>query len=155
MIRIADGAYHEHHTAKESVVIDKVSSFSLAIVSAKLSWNIMSEITRAISIRQPFVELILQRKKGWEYRSTPTKITERVYLYASKKPVDDDASWRKAGYEKGTLPTGVIIGSVVIAGCEWFEKYGCYRYKLKSPKRFRKPLKPKSQPQPKFFRPRV
>ena len=115
----------------------------------------MPEIKRAISIRQPFVELILQKKKRWEYRSTPTRITERVYLYASKKPVNNDAEWRKARCEKGTLPTGVIVGSVVIAGCEWFEKYNCYRYKLASPKRLRKPLKPKSQPQPKFFRPRV
>ncbi|MDA8409599.1 MAG: hypothetical protein M0001_04305 [Treponema sp.] len=40
-------------------------------------------ITRAISIRQPYVELILQGAKTEEYRSMPTNIRERVYLYAS------------------------------------------------------------------------
>ena len=115
----------------------------------------MIEITRAISIGQPFIELILQGKKRWEYRSTPTKITERVYLYAAQKPVSDDAAWRKAKHKRGTLPTGVIVGSVEITRCEWSETDGCYRYKLESPKRLRKLLKPRNQPQPKFFRPRV
>ncbi len=31
------------------------------------------KVARAISIRQPFVELILQGKKKFKYRSTPTK----------------------------------------------------------------------------------
>lgn len=50
-----------------------------------------SKITRAISIRQPFVELILRGLKKREYRSKPTNIRERVYLYASLKP----ARWRR------------------------------------------------------------
>ncbi|MBI4768802.1 MAG: ASCH domain-containing protein [Deltaproteobacteria bacterium] len=41
-------------------------------------------IARAISIRQPWVELILLGKKKAEYRSRPTKIRERVYIYASR-----------------------------------------------------------------------
>jgi predicted transcriptional regulator len=40
---------------------------------------------RAISIRQPWVELILRGVKKKEYRSQPTNIRERVYLYASAK----------------------------------------------------------------------
>ena len=115
----------------------------------------MAEITHAISIRQPYVELILKGMKRYEYRSTLTHITGRVYLYASKTPVDDRTAWRKAGSERGMLPTGVIVGSVVVAGCEWSEKDRCYRYMLESPKRFRKHIAPNGQPQPKFFRPRV
>lgn len=38
---------------------------------------------RAISIRQPYVEDILRGKKKYEYRSRPTQIRGRVYLYAS------------------------------------------------------------------------
>ena len=37
-------------------------------------------VTRAISIRQPWVEQILIGKKRAEYRDRPTNIRERVYL---------------------------------------------------------------------------
>ena len=42
-----------------------------------------SGIITAISIRQPFVEMILRGNKTIEYRSRKTNIRERVYLYAS------------------------------------------------------------------------
>ncbi len=39
----------------------------------------------ALSIRQPYAELILRGIKRIEYRSRPTRIVgERFYLYASK-----------------------------------------------------------------------
>jgi predicted transcriptional regulator len=42
---------------------------------------------RALSIRQPYAELILRGLKPIEFRSRPTKIIgERFYIYASKKP---------------------------------------------------------------------
>jgi hypothetical protein len=47
--------------------------------------------------------------------------------------VNDDFDWRKVRREKGTLPIGVIVGSVEIARCEWSQRDRCYRYKLKSP----------------------
>jgi ASCH domain len=115
----------------------------------------MATIERAISIRQPYVEQILLGKKKYEYRSTLTHIRERIYLYASKKPVPDDAEWRRAKSEFGKLPTGVIVGSIVVADCEWSEKDNCFRYRLESPVRFRKHLTPNGQPQPKFFKPKV
>ena len=44
---------------------------------------------RALSIRQPFAELILRGIKTVEYRSRPTSIVgERFYVYASKKSGD-------------------------------------------------------------------
>lgn len=49
---------------------------------------------RAISIKQPFVEEILQGLKVYEYRSRPTKIRGRVYLYASLKP-REDGDWER------------------------------------------------------------
>lgn len=45
--------------------------------------------TRAISVRQPYVEMILRGIKKSEYRSQLTHIRERVYLYASLKPGDE------------------------------------------------------------------
>lgn len=66
-------------------------------------------IERAISIRQPYVELILRRKKRIEYRSQPTNIRERVYLYASLTPGDAE-DWASLKKSPGELPTGLIVG---------------------------------------------
>lgn len=65
------------------------------------------QVVRAISIRQPYVELILLGVKKREYRSIPTNIRERVYIYASLKPGED---WEKnahhlGGAKPGDLPT--------------------------------------------------
>jgi hypothetical protein len=104
-----------------------------------------NDITRAISIRQPYVEQILQGEKVNEYRSRPTNIRERVYLYASQKPAD--------GYDVGDLPRGLIVGTVEIIDCRWDDGEGCYAYVLANPRRLRQPLKPTNHPQPVWFRP--
>src|SRR5262245_14035781 len=45
----------------------------------------MFPIMRALSIRQPWAELILRGIKTVEYRSRPTRIVgERFYIYAAK-----------------------------------------------------------------------
>jgi ASCH domain len=107
-------------------------------------------ITRALSIQQPFAELIMVGKKKFEYRSIPTKIRERVYVYASKKS-GPEKRWKESGYEPGTLPTGVLVGSIEIVGCDGSSRD--YKWKLASPKRAKRMLKPKNQPQPVWFRP--
>ncbi len=112
----------------------------------------MQTITRAISIRQPFVEQILRGIKKKEFRSRPTKIRERVYLYAALTPRREPALWRSVGCEPGDLPAGVIVGSVEIADCKQLPT-GEYAYILKNPKRIRKPLSPINQPQPGFWPP--
>jgi hypothetical protein len=71
----------------------------------------------ALSVRQPFAELILRGLKKIEYRSVVTHKRERVYIYASKVPVDDPGSWAKVKLEPGDLPTGVLVGTVEIVGC--------------------------------------
>lgn len=107
---------------------------------------------RAISIKQPFVEEILRGIKKYEYRSRPTKIRGRVYLYASLKP-REDGNWKRLNVSPDDVPTGVIVGSVEIVDCVYFKDDDCYGYKLKNPKRYKKHLKPKNQPQPCFFFP--
>lgn len=106
---------------------------------------------RAISIRQPFIEQIFQGKKKYEYRSRPTHIRGRVYLYASAKP-RLDVSWRSIKKTPDDVPMGVIVGSVEIVDCVKYSKNE-YGYKLRRPKRYKKHLKPRSQPQPLFFFP--
>ena len=113
----------------------------------------MPGILRAISIRQPFSELILQGKKKLEYRTIRTNIRERVYIYASFKERPDEDQWRKAKKKPGTLPLGLIVGTVEITDCIK-EKSGGYAYVLKNPKRLNKLLKPKNQPSPVFWRPK-
>lgn len=110
-------------------------------------------IIRAISIRQPFVELILQGRKTREYRSKPTNIRERVYLYASLRPADWPEAWRQVGKQPGELPTGAIVGSVEIVGCRVDGRTGGWAYVLKNPKRLARSLRPTNQPQPVFWRP--
>lgn len=107
---------------------------------------------RAISIRQPFVELILRGVKIWEFRSVATRIRERVYLYASNKPFDDPAQWRKVRKQPGELPTGVIVGTVEITDCQ-DDSGGGFRYRLRNPRRLRTHLVPRNQPQPVFWLP--
>jgi hypothetical protein len=111
------------------------------------------QLLRAISIRQPWVELILQGKKKAEYRSRPTNIRERVYLYASLSPAKWPPAWKKLGKEPGELPAGMIVGTVEVVDCRWSERENCFAYVLRNPKRLRKPLYPKNQPQPGFWRP--
>jgi hypothetical protein len=107
-------------------------------------------ITRALSIQQPFAELIMAGKKKFEYRSVPTRVRERVYVYASKRPGPQER-WDQAGYESGSLPTGVLVGSVEIVGCS--RRADGYAWKLARPKRAKRKLKPKNHPQPVWFRP--
>ena len=107
-------------------------------------------VTRALSIQQPFAELIMVGKKKYEYRTIPTKIRERVYVYASKK-AGPTQRWDESKYEPGSLPTGVLVGTVEIIGCE--ENAGEYAWKLARPKRLKRRIKPKNQPQPVWFHP--
>lgn len=118
----------------------------------------MSEVTkapaRALSIRQPFVELILQGKKKFEYRSTACNIRERVYLYASLKDNSHPPSWRKIKSDPKTLPRGLIVGTVAIVGCTWDKRYKCFAWHLAKPSRLKKHLAVSNQPTPKFWFPR-
>ncbi len=107
-------------------------------------------ITRALSIKQPYAELIMAGKKKFEYRSIPTKIRERIHIYASKKP-GPESSWKESGYETGSLPIGVLVGSVEVVGCEGTA--GDYAWKSARPKRAKRKLKPKNKPQPVWFHP--
>ena len=105
-------------------------------------------IKRAISIRQPWVELILRGIKKKEYRGVPTKIRERVYVYASLRPGDSPTDWRRVKKRPGELPTGKILGTVKIVGCGWNNRLRCYEYTLARPKRLRNPRMPTNQPNP-------
>src|SRR3954468_12393301 len=94
----------------------------------------------ALSIRQPFAELILRGIKTAELRTRATRIVgERFFIYASKGKakmpiwsndlrVASPPGWMIELAEQmkmievdADLPTGVIVGSAVISGCEEIE----------------------------------
>jgi len=112
--------------------------------------NTSMKIQRALSIRQPYAEQIMRGTKKIEYRSMPTHIRERVYIYASMKPGDLD-EFAKLRCEPGDLPTGVLIGTVEVVDCSGSDRD--YEWHLARPKRLSKHLKPNKQAQPSWFHP--
>jgi hypothetical protein len=71
----------------------------------------------ALSIRQPWAELILRGIKTIEVRRTPARPMGSVYLYTSKRISSSpelDSRLRQYGIDPETLPRGVIVGTVDI-----------------------------------------
>ena len=129
---------------------------------------------RALSIRQPYAELILRGVKTIEYRSRPTRIIgQRFYIYAAGKkwsgvaprgvwsrdlaappPSEGLPAWMTDLAELlilGALPTGVIVGSAVIEKVTAGD--GIYEWHLGGVERAGRPRKPERHPQPAWFRP--
>lgn len=129
---------------------------------------------RALSIRQPYAELILRGIKTAELRSRATSIIgERFYIYACKakanRPIWSDdlrvgtppewmmelaAQVRMIEPELlngAPLPTGVIVGSAIIENISQAD--GIYRWHLVKVQRATTFLKPRNHPQPVWFKP--
>ena len=119
---------------------------------------------RALSIRQPWTELILRGHKTIEVRSKATHLRERVYIYAGRNRIEPDEEPRitdRFGIDVDALPRGVLVGTVEIVGCrpletsdstaacfEIDEASGFYAWLLKQPERAEHLQKPKNHPQP-------
>lgn len=135
---------------------------------------------RALSIRQPFAELILRGIKTVEYRTRPTRIIgERFYVYASKgraatrhgaakakawstdlvMPGDRLPKWMLELAEQirmvepgALLPTGMIVGSAMIDRVIDGGD-GFFHWHLVGVERVERLRKPNRHPQPVWFRP--
>lgn len=134
---------------------------------------------RALSIRQPYAELILRGIKTVELRSRSTNIVgERFYIYAAKAraipPVpiwsDDlrvaapppprwmiELAEQVRMIEPGALlPTGVIVGSAVIERVtppDAVDAAKLFRWHLIDARRAKRLRKPRGHPQPVWVRP--
>ena len=119
---------------------------------------------RALSIRQPWAELILRGHKTIECRSRPTRIHGRVWIYASQTRAG--AAHRGAARipDADALPRGVIVGSVELVGCRPLRSsdsvaacvtidFDGYAWLLANPQRLATPRRPTQHPQPAFFYP--
>lgn len=132
--------------------------------------------TRALSIRQPYAELILRGLKTIEYRSRPTKVVGVPFLiYASKKPVKlRTPALPKAWSDElevpsvadappravvelvqrmrldAPLPTGVIVGTATIARVTLGDD-GLWCWHLADVTRAKELRAPVGHPQPVWF----
>ena len=104
----------------------------------------------AISIRQPYAELILRGVKTTEFRPTRTKRRGSVLIYAALQPGPAER-WAEHDLEVGSLPTGVVVGQVDIRTCVELGNRS-FGYRLANPKRLPH-RKPERHPQPSWFRP--
>ena len=117
----------------------------------------------ALSVRQPHVEAILRGIKTYEYRSRPTQIRERIYIYAGKGKytAEQNAFWLKEyGFDHDptfsfdTLPRGVLVATAVITECIFGGRYGAaWAWRLDEVEPLEPPLVPCGRPQPIFFTP--
>ncbi len=105
---------------------------------------------RALSIRQPFAELIMLGKKPIENRRWLTHIRGQVYIYACKTRSGRDY-YEENDLNPEELPHGFLVGTVELGEC--IEKYGEFEWSLSKPQRLVKPLPVKAMPQPGFFWP--
>lgn len=134
---------------------------------------------QALSIRQPYAEMILRGTKKYEFRSVATKnIGKRFYIYAPKKTADPPAIFtqmpngpvraKRGRWGRGygqtpklqrelwgegldAMPKGVIVGSAVIVECT--PVTDGYRWELDEVKRLKRPKAPAKKPQPVWFTP--
>jgi predicted RNA-binding protein with PUA-like domain len=125
---------------------------------------------RALSVRQPWADLIMRGDKTIEVRSIRTNIRDRVHVYASLGGVDVDERvrvTREYGLDIDSLPRGVLVGTVEIVGCRPLTVRDSraaafpvsradttnFAWLLGSPRRAAKLVKPAKHPQPVFFKP--
>jgi hypothetical protein len=103
----------------------------------------------ALSVRQPYAELILSGVKQQENRSRVTHVRGRVYIYAAKKLASAltvlDIPRNKE------LPLGYLLGTVEIYDCT--TTTSGYAWLLRDPLRLRQPILPKNRPNPVWFYP--
>jgi activating signal cointegrator 1 len=110
---------------------------------------------RALSIRQPWAELIILGRKRCELRSRRTSHRGPILIHAAQRI--DKLSVVMAGLNVETLQTGAIIGQADIVACEPFTpevaeelrrarcyfgewKPGLYAWKLERPLRLPEPI---------------
>jgi len=139
-----------HEFCKKFPALRKRRTPSCNVSPPQPSWKIRVERRRALSVRQPYAELIMLGKKKTEYRSKPTRIRGQVYIYASMTPGHSD-DFEHLKLKCGDLPTGVLVGTVEVVGSR--DGDDCYEWLLANPKRLNKTLRPEKHPQPVWFYP--
>ena len=77
----------------------------------------MGEKLKALSLKQPFAELILEGRKKIELRKWNTKFRGEFLIHTSKIP--DEKAMKRFGFSD--LPNGFIVGKVKLADVKKYE----------------------------------
>ena len=104
---------------------------------------------KALSLKQPFAELIIERKKSIELRKWNTKFRGEFLIHASKT-IDKEAM-KRFGFK--SLPTGCIVGKAFLKDVKKYQSeeehrkdsklhlasrvWGNYGFILENPKRMK------------------
>ena len=95
--------------------------------------------------------------KRIEYRSMPTRVRERIQIYASRTRYSSAEEVRRMREYRLTdvgvddLPRGKLIGTVELVDCTFDGQL--YHWHLRSPQRADELLIPRRRPQPVWFYP--
>jgi hypothetical protein len=69
---------------------------------------------KAMSVRQPWADLILSGRKSLELRTWEPNLRGRILIHAGKAVVEE--ACRRYGLDRHRLTTGALLGSVEVAG---------------------------------------
>src|SRR5689334_9920736 len=117
---------------------------------------------RALSVVQPWAELIVRGSKTIECRPRPTYIRERIWIYAAQGRARRDTLSTITVTDDASLPRGVLVGSVDLVACRKLVPsdslaactpidFDGYAWLIVHPERLATPIRPTGRPQPEFF----
>lgn len=92
---------------------------------------------KALSVKQPFANWLVEGIKGSEHRTYNTKFRGEVMIHSSKKA--DKEFIEKYGLNDWKFITGHIIGIVEIYDCKDLGN-GVYAWKVRNAKKFKKQI---------------
>ncbi|WP_158680025.1 ASCH domain-containing protein [Deinococcus sp. NW-56] len=114
-----------------------VGEFSVPAQPAPL--DLSAGTLRALSIQQPWAELILRGDKNLEYRSRRMREMGPLLVHASGTRVPENFGGRDL--DPDALPYRALVGVVDVVGVQEVEgEDGLYAWQLAYPRRFRTPL---------------
>ena len=103
--------------------------------------DLKAEWLRALSVQQPWVELILSGEKNIEYRSRRMREMGPLLLHASKTIKQENFERVSMEAEIDTLPYGALVGVVDVVDVVAVEgQDGLFEWRLAHPRRFAMPI---------------
>jgi hypothetical protein len=111
------------------------AAFDVPAAAAPL--DLSAPTLRALSVQQPWVELILRGEKNLEYRSRRMREMGPLLLHASGTLKLENFDGQDA--DPDTLPYRALVGIVDVVGVQEVEP-GLYAWQLAHPRRFAQPL---------------
>ncbi len=82
---------------------------------------------KALTLTQPWAQLVIDGRKVFETRSWRTNYTGPLAIHAAKGWTADDRQFaRDLGYAPAALPRGAVLGTVTLIRCQGTEDLVAY-----------------------------